>query len=155
MYNFDTFLLIVNDKFNWSAYCTWTAIDACGNSGSCKHTFAVKDTTPPEIQCNVPDAIIPPDVPISFTATATDNCSSAVSAEILDFDCVADNGKSRRKTCEIEIVRNTITILHSGGVNENIRWMVSATDDCGNSRQSTCSVEVVDSGQSPKPTPIP
>jgi hypothetical protein len=53
---------------------TWTATDASGNESTDVQTVTVADTTPPEIFCNAPGAIVPPDAPVSFTATATDVC---------------------------------------------------------------------------------
>ena len=47
----------------------------------------------------------------------------------------------------VEITGDTITILDSGGVNNNIAWTVSATDSCGNSSEETCIVEVVNPGK--------
>ncbi len=50
---------------------TWTATDNCGNSSSCVQTIEVVDTTPPDIQCNAPATITPPDAHISAIIICT------------------------------------------------------------------------------------
>lgn len=126
---------------------TWTATDASGNASSCEQAIEVVDTTPPDIQCNAPATITPSDAPISFTATATDNCASDPSVEIIGYDCffLTKKGKeiSKELSCIIEVNGDTITIIDSGGIGDNISWTVRASDNCGNIAESTCSVEVV------------
>lgn len=130
---------------------TWTATDACGNQSSCVQTINVVDTTPPVISCNAPSTIIPPDAPISFTATATDNCDDSPSVEITEFDCFKYTKKGKRidktESCAVDVVGDTITILDSGGVRDNITWIVRATDSCGNESVLECGVEVVNPAQ--------
>jgi hypothetical protein len=132
---------------------TWTATDASGNSSSCVQTIEVVDTTPPVIACNAPATITPPDAPISFAATAIDNCDSTPAVEITSFDCFdfTKKGKPIDKTesCVVEVLGNTITILDSGGVGDNITWDVLATDSCGNQSEEMCEVEVVNPGRRP------
>jgi len=126
---------------------TWTATDDCGNSSSCVQTIEVVDTKAPAIDCNASATITPPDAPISFTAMAEDNCDTAPSVEITEFDCFKFTKKGKRidKTgsCVVGVAGDTITILDSGGVADNITWTVRATDSCGNISESTCAVEVV------------
>jgi hypothetical protein len=130
---------------------TWTATDDDSNSMSCDQTIEVVDTTDPVISCNSPNKITPPDAPISFTATAVDNCDSVPDVEILGYDCfkVHKDGKitSKLRSCAVEIDGPTITILDSGGVGDNITWVVSSTDDCGNTVENLCALEVVRPGQ--------
>jgi uncharacterized repeat protein (TIGR01451 family) len=126
---------------------TWTATDASFNSSSCVQTIEVVDTTPPEIQCNAQPTITPPDAPISFTATAIDNCDDSPAVEIKEFDCYnyTKKGKKIDKTlsCIVEVNGDTITILDSGGVGDNITWIVHAEDNSGNEREKQCLIEVV------------
>jgi uncharacterized repeat protein (TIGR01451 family) len=130
---------------------TWTAEDARGNSSSCVQTIEVVDTTPPDIQCNAPSTIKPTDAPISFTATATDNCAGDPSVEIIGYDCYEFTKKGKRidktESCIIEVNGETITIVDSGGVDDNITWTVRANDNCGNVSDATCSVMVVNPGK--------
>ncbi len=132
---------------------TWTATDNCGNSSSCNQTIDVLDTTKPEIECNIPatGTITPPDVPISFTATATDNCDDNPLVEYLGYDCYFYTKKGKRidktKSCVVEIEGDTISILDSGGVGTYINWTVLVTDDCGNETEMECEVEVINPGK--------
>jgi len=128
---------------------TWTAVDACTNSSSCVQNTNVVDTIPPVIQCNAPGIIIPPDASISFTATATDNCSTP-SVEITTFDCTSKKRRSKLESCVVDIVGSTINILNSGGVSDKITWTVRATDSCGNSSEQLCSTLVVNPGKGKK-----
>jgi hypothetical protein len=127
---------------------TWTATDNCGEFNSCEQTINVEDSTEPVIQCNnEPGAVKPPDAPISFTATATDNCGGEPSVEIIGYDCFQSTKKGRRidktESCIIEVGGDTATIVDSGGVGDNITWDVEAEDECGNIGEATCSVMVV------------
>jgi hypothetical protein len=45
----------------------------------------VEDTLPPEISCNAPGFLTPPEAPVSFTATAFDTCGGDVAASITDY----------------------------------------------------------------------
>ena len=131
---------------------TWNATDASGNSSSCVQTINVVDTTMPVIDCNAPATITPPDAPISFTATATDNCDDDPSVEITGFDCFIFTKKGKKidkeESCIVEVAGDTITILDNGGVGTNITWIVRATDSCGNVAEKECKVEVINpSGQ--------
>jgi hypothetical protein len=130
---------------------TWAATDASGNSTSCVQTIEVVDTTPPVIDPNAPDTITPPDAPISFTATATDNCDGDPSVEITEYDCYFFTKKDKRidktESCVVEISGDTITILDSGGVDDQIEWTISAEDNCGNAAGATHTVSVVKPGK--------
>jgi hypothetical protein len=125
--------------------------DSKGGSDSCSSDVTIVDTTPPDIQCGAPATITPPDVPISFTATASDICTGDPSVEIIDYDCFTFTKKGKRidktQSCIVEISGDTITISDSGGVDDNIAWTVRATDDSGNVSESTCSIVIVNPGQ--------
>ncbi len=126
---------------------TWTATDATGRTSNCVQIIEVVDTIGPVISCNAPPTIIPPDAPISFTATAIDNCDTNPIVVIVDFDCFKFTKKGKRidktESCEVLIAGDTITILDSGGVGDRIEWTVEATDACGNTEPLTCGVDVV------------
>jgi hypothetical protein len=130
---------------------TWTATDASGNTSSCTQTINVVDTTAPGITCNAPSTIIPPDAPISFTATAIDNCDPNPTVVIVDSDCFMFTKKGKRidktESCEVQVDGDTITILDSGGVGDRIVWTVRSTDACGNVEEVTCGVDVVNPAQ--------
>jgi hypothetical protein len=133
-----------------------TVTDSLGVSASCEATVTVVDVTEPEIQCNAPATIVPPDgldedepmaEPVSFTATASDVCDASVAATILDFDCYAIKGKGRQidktDSCVVEYSEDTIIILNGGGIGTEIVWAVEATDDAGNVETTTCGVQTV------------
>jgi hypothetical protein len=126
---------------------TWTATDAAGNSDSCVQQIEVVDVTPPVVSCNAPATIRPPDAPISFAASAVDNCSEDPLVEVVGFDCFDLTKKGRRidKTlsCVVQLDGNTVTIQDSGGVGDNISWNVRAEDACGNPTEVECQLEVV------------
>jgi len=129
---------------------TLTVEDDQGASDTCTATVTVVDDTPPEIECNSPPTITPPDAPISFTATATDNCGVS-SVMITEYDCFKFTKKGKRidktESCEVAIAGDTVTILDSGGVGDNITWTVRATDSSGNETESQCAVVVVNPGR--------
>jgi hypothetical protein len=126
---------------------TWTAIDGSGNSDSCVQVITIVDTEAPVISCNAPATIVPPDAPISFTATASDNCDPDPLVELTEFDCfmVTSKGKVIDKTesCVVSLDGDTVTILDSGGVGDQITWTVRATDRCGETQEVGCRVGVV------------
>lgn len=136
---------------NYTLIRTWTAVDACGNSTSETQIIAVQDTTPPVISCNAPAAITPPDAPISFTATATDNCDELPSAVITGYDCYMytkkDKTIDKKESCVVETAGNQITILDSGGVGDHIMWTVEAADNCSNISTEQCEVLVINPTQ--------
>jgi hypothetical protein len=108
------------------------------------------DEVPPVILCNAPEILVPPDVPISFTAMAIDNCDVS-SVEITDYDCYkyTQKGKLVDKTdgCVVEFADDTITILDSAGVGTIITWTIIATDSSGNTSEEICEIPVVIPGK--------
>jgi subtilisin-like proprotein convertase family protein len=131
---------------------TLTVTDDGELSDSCQATVTVVDAAAPEIQCNAPATITPPDAPISFTATATDACGPAV-AEVVAYDCfkLTQKGKRIDKTgsCAVAIDGDTVTVDDSGGVGTTIEWTVEATDGGGNAIVMVCAVEVGNPGGGP------
>ena len=129
---------------------TLTVTDPSGESDSCTATVTVVDEIPPEVQCNAPENIVPPDAPISFTATATDNCDVSL-VEITQYDCYTYTKKGKRidktESCVVDVAGDTITILDSGGVDDHITWTISATDSSGNTTETDCEILVVNPGQ--------
>jgi hypothetical protein len=132
---------------------TWTATDDDNNTDSTTQTVTIEDTTPPELFCNSPATITPPDAPISFTATAADQCEGPLEAEITGYQCFKYTKKGKlvrkNKSCVIAIDGDRISILDSGGVADMIRWSVTATDGSGNTTDADCEVEVVNPAGQP------
>ncbi|MDH3976805.1 MAG: M64 family metallopeptidase [Deltaproteobacteria bacterium] len=130
---------------------TLTVIDEEGAPAACTAVVTVIDNIPPEIQCNAPVTITPPDAPVSFSATATDNCAGNPSVGITGYDCFKFTKKGKRidktESCIVEVSGNTVNIANSGGVNDNIPWTVRANDNSGNVAESMCSVLVVNPHQ--------
>jgi hypothetical protein len=126
---------------------TWTGTDASGNVRSCLQSIDVVDTTPPQIECHAPDTLTPPDAPVSFTATASDNCASDLSVEVVGFDCfsLTKKGKriDKRESCVVTTQGDTITIQDTGGVDDRINWEVMASDSCGNVSEAVCKIEII------------
>lgn len=130
---------------------TLTVTDNNGNVGTATATVTVADTlAPTNVQANAQSTITPPDAPISFTATATDNCSATV--EVTDYRCygLTGNGKqhSKMQSCVVSVSGDTITITDSGGVGDNIVWTIVATDQSGNTTSAEGHVEVENPGKS-------
>lgn len=125
----------------------WTATDDAGNTDSDTQAVTIVDTTPPVLSCNVPTTIIPPDAPISFTATVEDICDATVTPTVTSYDCFKFTKKGKRidktESCMVTLVGDTVTITDSGGVGDRIEWTVEATDASGNVSQTTCGVDVV------------
>ena len=128
-----------------------TVTDNAGESNTATASVTISDTTPPVLSCNAPATITPPDAPISFTATAIDNCDSDPFVEITGYDCFFFTKKGKRidktESCVVDVVGDTITILDSGGVGTRITWTVLSVDECGNSSQPDCMVEVIKKGK--------
>jgi hypothetical protein len=126
---------------------SWQATDVCGNSSGCQQVITVQDTTAPVISCNAPAVITPPDAPVPFTATATDNCDAQPEVAVTGYDCfkIAKNGKiiDKKESCDVSFTGATVTILDSGGVGDIITWKVEASDCAGNVAQQLCSLTVV------------
>lgn len=122
-----------------------TVTDNQGASDSCSAEITVADEEAPSISCNAPMSITPVDAPITFVASANDNCEATV--QISEFDCYALTKKGKRidKTgsCVVQLGDGMITILDSGGVGDNISWIVHASDSSGNKVVRQCSVTVV------------
>jgi streptogramin lyase len=130
---------------------TLTVTDDSNESDTCVATVTVVDTLAPiNVQANALATITPPDAPISFTATANDNCSVAV--EITDYSCykVKKNGsqQSKMESCVVGLSGDTITISDSGGVGDNIVWTIVATDQSGNTTTAEGRVSVDNPGRS-------
>jgi len=127
-------------------YVTLTVTDEEGAPAACTAIVTVVDTVPPEIQCNAPATITPPDAPISFAAIGTDNCSVSL-VEIINYDCSFINGSGKvvdkKESCVVEFSGDTITIQDSGGVGDHITWTILATDGSGNQTEKECYVNVV------------
>jgi hypothetical protein len=122
--------------------------DDTGLAETCVATVTVVDMEPPVPICNAVD-IIPPDSPVTFIATATDNCSID-NIEITEFDCFKITKKGKRidksESCIVSIEGDMITIYDSGGVGTHITWKVVATDTSGNSAEEQCEVVVENPG---------
>ena len=125
--------------------------DEFGDIATCGAEVAVVDTTPPTIECNAPETIVPPDAPISFNATATDICIGEINASITAFDCFAFTKKGKRidktESCVVSVAGDTITILDTGGVDDHITWTIIATDSSGNTTETNCEILVVNPGK--------
>jgi hypothetical protein len=110
---------------------TLTVDDGQGGFDSCEALVTVEDLVPPVIECNAPSTVTPPMAPMSFSASATDNCG-VQAVEITAFDCFKTTKKGRRvdktESCVVEIAGATITILDSGGVGDTITWDATAAD---------------------------
>ncbi len=138
--------------------CTVTldVTDQYGNTASCSADVTIEDTTDPVISCNVPATITPPDAPISFTATATDDCTTPT-VQITGFECFAFTKKGKRidksNSCDVYIggASPTINIIDTGGVGTHIKWTVLAQDACGNETLADCEVLVVNPGRGTGP----
>jgi hypothetical protein len=110
-------------------------------------TAEVVDTTPPEVFCNAPTTIPPPNKPISFTATATDVCTAAVVPQLVSFECFKFDARGRKldktKTCKVVLQGATITISPPQGVGNHIAWIARAVAGSGNVGTVGCEIEVV------------
>lgn len=121
-----------------------------GSSSSCSALVTVVDIAVPVALCNAPGEITPPSAPISFVASAEDNCE-VEALEVFEFDCFKRTKKGKRvdkrESCQVEIGGSEITILDSGGVGTTITWKVVARDSSGNVVTRNCAVTVSNPGR--------
>lgn len=106
----------------------------------------VVDNTIPDVACNTPPTITPPDAPIVFMATADDSCDDTVVPEITDVDCWKFTKKGKRidktESCVVNADGSMVEIAESGGVGTHIGWTVRAQDSAGNTAETSCEIEV-------------
>jgi hypothetical protein len=122
-------------------------IDEYGQTDELETEVTVEDTTPPEIFCNANPTVSPPDFPISYQATAEDICDPDVVPEVVAYDCYVINKKGKKvdktSSCKVTFEGDTLTIVHSGGVDTIITWDLAVTDAGGNTTEKTCEVLTV------------
>jgi len=141
--------LSVNTSTGCSVSCSvsLSVEDDSGAADVASSSVFITDTMPPAISFNALANIAPPDAPISFTATADDDCDDTPDMAITEYDCFAFTKKGRRidktESCIVTIEGDTITILDSGGVGTHISWVGFAVDRCGNATQDTFETVVV------------
>ncbi len=100
---------------------TYKVTDACGNTNSCTQTITVHDTTAPAITCSADILVLSTNLngaPVSFTVTATDNCTLGASV-----NCVPASGSL------FAVGTNTVAC--------------AATDACGNSNACSFTITVL------------
>jgi hypothetical protein len=107
----------------------------------------VQDRVRPTIACNSRPSIRPRDVPVSFRATASDNCDQSPTVKIIAFGCYAQKASGKRvdksDSCVVAVSGDTIRVIDSGGVGDHIWWTVQAQDGSGNVSEQVCAVDVV------------
>ena len=113
---------------------------------ACQARVTVRDQAAPFVSCNAPPSISPWEVPVSFTATGTDNCGLR-RVLVRKPTCHWDWGNDivqiyGQDTCDVVTQGDTITILNPGRSTE-IRWLAVAIDQSGNRIVRHCSVDVV------------
>lgn len=102
---------------------------------SCQATVTVVDETPPVLSCNSPATITPPQAPVSFTATAVDDCGSPA-VVITAASCwkLAGNGaRVHAAGCKLRVSGATIEVRNTGGVGTHVEWTLQsagATLEC-------------------------
>ena len=80
----------------------------------CSSTVTVVDEEAPFVSCNVPPSISPWEVPVSFTATGSDNCS-VLRVVVRGATCYRDGGDVHvEPVCDVETEGNTTTIRNAG-----------------------------------------
>ena len=129
----------------------WDGTDGCGNSSFAKQVITVQDTVEPVIACNSSVAISPNNAPVSFTASATDNCAEELFVELIGYDCFKTTKKGKlidkKESCVVELSDDTVNIVDSGGVGDTITWVARTSDNCGNVTETTCSIVIVNPAQ--------
>jgi beta-glucanase (GH16 family) len=113
-------------------------------AASCQATVTVIDETAPVVACGAAGNVSPPDAPITFTATAEDNCGVA-DVEVRAPMCWKINGRGKRidVPCLVDFAGADFTIRNTGGVGTYIAWEAVAIDASGTETVEYCEVEVV------------
>ena len=126
-------------------------IDGFAQADEDTATAAVVDTTPPDVFCNAPATIPPPNKPVSYTATATDVCTASVVPTLIGFECFKLDARGRKidktKTCKVSLLGATITIAPPQGVDQHIAWTARGVDGSGNARDVSCEIIVANPGR--------
>jgi len=125
-------------------------IDSLAQADEDTASAEVVDTTPPDVLCNT-GLVVPPNKPVSFTATATDLCTAgAIVPALIDYECFKINGAGKvvdkTKSCKVTLNGPTVTIKNTGGVGQHIAWIARGVDGSGNAREVTCEVVVANPG---------
>ena len=148
-----------------------TITDASGNSDSAPAIVTVVDNTVPTLSISGVDRdgnpvelvedtdgteghdwygiIQPNSVSVTFTVIASDNC---LVSQALIFDCWAVNGAGKEidktESCVVTTSQDgtVLTIVDSGGVNDNITFTATAIDAGGNQEVQTVHLLVVNPG---------
>ncbi len=126
-------------------------IDGFAQADEDPASAAVVDTTPPDVFCNT-GTVVPPNKPVTFTATATDVCTESVIPTLLDYECFKINGAGKvvdkTKSCKVTLSGPTIVIKNTGGVGQHIAWTARGVDGSGNATEVPCEVVVANPGHS-------
>jgi len=122
-------------------------IEQAGARRACTATVTVVDRAAPLVECNAPETITLRQVPISFTATASDNCQVA-SVEVANATCqlIGLNGNVVElpwRACRVSLEGDTLTVPRAPGVRRRITWEATATDGAGNSITRSCETTVL------------
>jgi hypothetical protein len=114
----------------------------------CEAKVTVFDDTPPVVSCNAPATVTPRDAPITFTATAEDNCG-VDSVRVAEPVCWKINGRGKRKAvrCKVKLRGPHFKIKRTRGVGTHIGWKAIATDETGYETVEQCEVLVVKPGR--------
>ena len=114
--------------------------------------ITVQDTIPPALMCNSPAGITPPDAPMTYTASATDNCCEDIVPVITEFECFKFTKKGKRidKKCHASVQNANFTIAQTGGVGTHIKWTIRAVDPSGNESMQDCELLVENPGKGKK-----
>ncbi|MBL4661565.1 MAG: hypothetical protein JKY19_14495 [Alcanivoracaceae bacterium] len=125
---------------------TLMVTDNLGATASCSAVVTVLDSLTPVIECPADNTMTPPSAPATFTAIASDTCSTPIT-QVTSYDCYRFNRNGKRintnDSCVVSLSNNSITVNETSGVNSFIDWTVEATDSVGNSTESVCTIEVL------------
>lgn len=128
---------------------TLTAVDEHGAEAGCEASVTIEDLARPALFCNAPATITPPNAPVSFVATASDNCGIG-RVTLTEYDCFKFTKKGKRidkkDSCRVTLDGGKVTILDSGGVGDHITWTAHAVDTSGNAVTAECGLLVTRPG---------